>query len=107
MKKFVAGLTAMVVGAAISAVAADGKALYDKECGKCHGADGKGQTVMGKKMKAKDYTDAKVQDAVTDEAMAKAIKDGVKVDGKEVMKPTKLTDDEVKAIVKHMRGLKK
>ncbi len=109
MKKIVGLLAIAAVGVSLSAVAADGAALYKKECAKCHGADGKGQTVMGKKMNAKDYTDAKVQAAVTDEAMAKAIKDGFKdKDGKVLMKPMpNLTDDEVKALVKEMRSFKK
>jgi mono/diheme cytochrome c family protein len=109
MKRIVAVLTVLVAGAALTASAADGKALYTKECAKCHGADGKGQTTMGKKLKAKDYSDPKVQEAIKDEAMAKAIKDGFKdKDGKVAMKPMpNLSDDDVNAIVKYMRSLKK
>ena len=33
---------------------------------------------MGKKLEIKDYTEAKVQDALKDEEMTKAIKEGVK-----------------------------
>ena len=67
------------------------------------------QTTMGKKMGAKDYSDAKVQDAVTDEKAIKAVKEGYKdKDGKVVMKPAEgLSDDDIKAIVKHLRSLKK
>ena len=61
----------------MSAKAADGKATYEKDCTKCHGADGKGDTKMGKKYGAKDYTDAKVQDELKDEAAFKAIKEGL------------------------------
>ena len=45
--------------AATSLFAADGKALYEKECAKCHGTDAKGETKMGKKLGAKDYSIAK------------------------------------------------
>ena len=100
--------TAIMAAAALSASAADAKATYEKDCAKCHGKDGKGQTVMGKKQGAKDYTDAKVQEAITDEAAFKAIKEGYKKDGKEVMKPSEgLSDDEIKGLVAYMRKFKK
>jgi cytochrome c553 len=109
MKKLLAfGLTAFVA-AALSASAADGKANYEKDCAKCHGADGKGDTKMGKKLGAKDYTDAKVQAELKDEAAFKAIKDGLKdKDGKVLMKPSEgLSDADIKAVVSYMRTFKK
>ena len=109
MKKLLAfGLTAFIA-AALSASAADGKANYEKDCAKCHGADGKGDTKMGKKLGAKDYTDAKVQAELKDEAAFKAIKDGLKdKDGKVLMKPSEgLSDADIKAVVSYMRTFKK
>jgi cytochrome c551/c552 len=93
----------------VSATAEDAKTLYDKGCAKCHGEDGKGQTKMGQKAGAKDYTDAKVQAALTDEAAFKAIKEGFKdKDGKVIMKPTEgLTDEDIKGVVKYLRSFKK
>jgi mono/diheme cytochrome c family protein len=108
MKKLITiGLT-VFVASAISALA-DGKANYDSNCAKCHGADGKGQTKMGQKLGVKDYSDAKVQAALTDDAAIKAIKEGVKdKDGKTVMKPAEgLSDDDIKAVVAYLRTLKK
>ena len=107
-RSLITGLALLVV-TAVCATAEDAKTLYDKGCAKCHGEDGKGQTKMGQKMGAKDYTDAKVQDAMTDEAAFKAIKEGFKdKDGKTLMKPSEdLSDDDIKAIVKYMRGFKK
>lgn len=89
--------------------AADVKALYEKECTKCHGADGKGETKMGKKLGAKDYTDAKVQAEFKDDAAFNAIKEGLKdKEGKTLMKPIEgAGDDEIKALVAHMRTFKK
>ena len=63
---------------------------------------------MGQKLGAKDYTDAKVQAALTDDAAFKAIKEGVKAnDGKTLMKPAEgLSDDDIKALVAYMRTFK-
>lgn len=109
MKKIILLVSVFSLAAAMTACAADGKALWDQHCAMCHGADGKGQTNMGKKLGAKDYTDAKVQAALTDEAATKAIKDGFKnEEGKTVMRPAKnYTDNEVKALVAYMRTFKK
>lgn len=109
MKKLIAITLALAVGAAWSAQAGDGKEAYEKDCAKCHGSDGKGQTKMGQKLGAKDYTDAKVQGALTDDAAFKAIKEGLKdKDGKQLMKPSEgLSDADIKAVVAYMRTFKK
>lgn len=109
MKKALILAIGLVAAAAWTVGAADAKALYEKECAKCHGSDGKGDTKMGKKLGAKDYTDPKVQEALTDEAAFKAIKEGFKdKDGKTLMKPAEgMSDDDIKALVKYMRAFKK
>ena len=87
--------------------AADGKAVYTDSCAKCHGEDGKGATKMGQKLGARDYTDAKVQAAVSDDQAFKSIKDGLKKDDKTLMKPSDLSDADIKASVTYMRSFKK
>ncbi len=82
---------------------------WDNHCAKCHGADGKGQTKVGRKLKAKDYTDPAVQASMTDEEMFKATADGVFDDkGKEKMKAFKdeLSSDEIKELVAYIRKFK-
>ena len=109
MKKLlVIGLTVFAISAG-SALAGDAKATYESDCAKCHGSDGKGQTKMGQKLGIKDYTDAKVQDALKDDAAFKAIKEGLKSDdGKTLMKPSDgLSDDDIKGLVAYMRTFKK
>lgn len=92
-------------GVASAAPAADN---WENLCASCHGADGKGQTKSGKKLKLRDYTDPKVQAEMKDEDMCKAIADGVKVEGKEKMKPFKdeITAEEIKDLVAYIRQLK-
>jgi len=99
----------LVLGTAASLAAADVKENWEKHCTKCHGADGAGKTKMGEKLAIKDYTKADVQAKMKDEEMLKAIKEGIKDGGKTKMKgfADVLSDEEIKALVKHVRSLKK
>lgn len=88
---------------------ADASENWNKHCASCHAKDGSGNTKMGKKLKVKDYRDAKVQAEFSDDVAMKAIKEGAKdSSGKETMKPfaEKLSDDEAKALVGFLRSLK-
>jgi cytochrome c553 len=109
MKKVIALVVMLACGSSIVAFGADAKENWDKKCAKCHGKEGKGDTKMGAKLGIKDYTDAKEQEKVKDEEAFKAIKEGLKdKDGKTQMKAVEgLSDDEIKALVKHFRSLKK
>ncbi len=108
MKYHLALAILCLLGIAASVQAADATAIWDKQCAKCHGVNGKGDTTMGKKLNVRDYTDAKVQSALKDEEMVKAIKEGVKQGGKTQMKAfSDLSDAEVKALVAHIRSFKK
>ena len=86
---------------------ADGQATYADNCAKCHGDDGKGATKMGQKLGAKDYTDAAVQTALTDDQAFKSVKEGLKKDDKTLMKPSELSDDDIKAAIAYLRTFKK
>ena len=104
-------LTILALTAALTSLqAADAKDNYEKGCLKCHGADGKGDTKMGKKLGVKDYTDAKVQDEMKDADAFKAVKEGLKEKGgeKTLMKPAEgLSDQDIKDLVAYMRKFKK
>jgi mono/diheme cytochrome c family protein len=88
---------------------ADAAANWIQNCASCHGKDGSGATMMGKKLSVKDYRDAKVQAAFSDAEMEKAIKEGVKTNGKQTMKPfgQKLSEADIKALVAYIRSFKK
>ncbi len=110
MKKLLVMGAALLIAGAVSARAADAKEIYEKDCAKCHGVDGKGKTKMGEKLGVKDYTDAKVQEDMKDEEMTKAIKEGIKEKGtdKTRMKAfSDLSDSDVKALVAYIRSFKK
>ena len=109
MKKLIVCSLALLIAGAVSLRAADAKENWDKSCKRCHGEDGKGKTKMGEKYGIKDYTDAKVQEGMKDEAITKAIKEGVK-DGETIKMKAfgdVLSDDEIKALVKYIRDFKK
>lgn len=97
----------LVIGAA--SYGADAAANWSEHCVKCHGEDGKGQTKMGKKLDLADFSTAAVQAKFTDEDAIKAMKEGIKDDaGKVAMKPVEgLSEDDMQALVKHVRALKK
>jgi mono/diheme cytochrome c family protein len=82
---------------------------WNKDCAQCHGKTGAADTKMGKKLNAKNLTDAKTQASFTDADAAKAIKEGIKENGKTMMKAfgDKLSAEEVAALVAYVRTLKK
>lgn len=102
-------LLALALATTASLSAADAKTNYEKNCAGCHGKTGKGDTKLGQKFEARDYTDPKVQASLKDDNMFKVIKEGLKRGEKVIMKPysDKFTDEEIKELVKYMRDFKK
>ena len=109
MKNLLVMIVVAAVAASVTVKAADAKENWKAQCAKCHGQDGKGDTKMGKKAGCKDLTDANVQAELKDDKAFKSIKEGVKDGDKEVMKAfaEKLSDDEIKALIAHIRSFKK
>ncbi len=107
-RKILFFLISMTASASIG-FAADAAATWAQNCASCHGKDGSGGTMMGKKLGVKDYRDAKVQTAFSDAEAERAVKEGVKTSGKETMKPfgSKLSDADIKALVAYVRSFKK
>ena len=105
-------LIAFAVSGSALAAAPDQKTvrLWKSKCAACHGADGKGDTDQGKKMKVSNMATAAYQKSKTDDQLKKAILEGVKQekDGvKQEMDPYKgeLTPEQVDALVKYIRAL--
>jgi mono/diheme cytochrome c family protein len=100
---------AAVLSLSSAARAADGKALWDKNCGSCHGPDGKGDTKAGKLTKVRDLTAADVKSGLTQDKVHSVISEGVvdKDTGKTRMKgfKDKLSSEEIDALTKHVLGL--
>jgi mono/diheme cytochrome c family protein len=109
MKNKVLLTVAFCIAAMTSMRAADTKENWEKNCQKCHGPDGKGQTKMGRQSGVKDYTDPKVQAELTDENAIKIIKEGIVEKDKKKMDPykDKFTDEEIKALIAYIRAFKK
>src|SRR5215470_6193389 len=76
----------------------DVAALYKSKCQVCHGADGKGDTPAGKKLGTKDLHSPEVA-KLSDTEMFDITKKG-----KDKMPPYdgKLTDDQIKSLVKYI-----
>lgn len=108
MRKTLAVAVIALFGPALAMFAADAKSNWEDNCAKCHGADGRGDTKMGRKLDIANLTDAKVQAQFTDDQAFSAVKDGLKdKDGKTRMKAIEgLSDEEIKALVQYVRGLK-
>ena len=51
----------------LAAAQSDGQKIYDQSCAKCHGADGTGNTVVGKAVGAKDLGSAEAKKMTEDE----------------------------------------
>ena len=84
-----------------------GKDLYVANCAQCHKDSGKGGkvTVDGKTLDPDDITTAKMA-AKTDEKLTEYVVNGFPEDGMPAFKD-KLTPDQIKAVVKHVRFLQK
>ncbi len=86
------------LGLAAPARAEDAKALFASKCASCHGADGKGQTAMGRKLGAKDLTSIHESEA----AITKVIESGKPP--RMLAYKGKLSDEQIKALASYVKG---
>lgn len=99
MKTFV--VTAILVLGTLPSFA-DAGPLYRLKCQVCHGVDGKGNTPAGKKVGARDFHSPELA-KMSDAEMITITRNGK---GKMPAFDKKLSDDQIKGLVKYIRSLK-
>ena len=82
----------------------DAKATFDAQCAKCHGKDGRAKSLHAKHVHARDLTDAPWQGNVSDERLFNSISNGK---GKMPDFKKKLSEDQIDALVRYVRQLKR
>jgi len=63
-------LAALSLPGVLPASAQDAASLYKAKCAACHGAEGKGESAMGKKLGVRDFASLEVQKQSDDELAA-------------------------------------
>jgi cytochrome c6 len=96
------GVLAFVLIFSTWSLAGSGADTFKGKCAMCHGADGKGETSMGKTLKLRDLGSADVQ-SMSDADLINTITNGK---GKMPKYDGKLTKDEISDVVKYLRTLK-
>lgn len=98
------GLLLTTSAAAAQATSPDGKALYDKSCRMCHGADGTPSAAMVKMMPALHAIDSSFMASRSDDSVVKVLTQGT---AKMKSFKDKLTPAELAAVAKYLRELAK
>jgi mono/diheme cytochrome c family protein len=103
--RIIGSAAALALAVPTFAWAADGKAVYEKSCAKCHGADGKGDAAKEKAFKLEPGTLNLGRDAVAKQT--KAEKRAITAGGKDKMPgyEKKLTAEELDAAMDHVMEL--
>jgi cytochrome c6 len=96
-------LAAIVLFAGAPVRAQDAAGLYKSKCAVCHGADGKGDTPVAKKLGAHDFASPEVQKE-SDQDLAEVIAKGR---NKMPAYGSSLKDAQIKDLVAYIRGLAK
>jgi len=96
-------ILALAIGSATLAYPQDDvAALYKSKCQICHGADGKAATLAGQRVGAKDFHSPEVAKLSDVELVTTVEKGKAKMPAYQ----GKLSDDQIKQLVKYLRTLK-
>ena len=96
-------IVVVAVSGSTPLAAQDGPTLFKTKCAMCHGADGKGETPMGKKLNIRDLGSPDVQKQ-TDAELTTIISKGK---GKMPASEGKLTAEQIGQVLAHIRELGK
>ena len=80
------------------------KQLFKERCARCHGADGRGQTVVGGMLDAPNFTDKAWWNDVEDERLIESVRNGK---GGMPKFGKKLTDQQIALLVTYVRRFNK
>src|ERR1041385_3547046 len=89
---------------AIAAEPFDAAAIYNNQCAKCHGRDGRSKTTRGRLTHSRDLTNAEWQNDVSDERIFNSISNGK---GKMPSFKKKLSENDINSLVTYVRQLRK
>lgn len=121
IRRFKSGIVLLVLFAAFAVAMADrlvhtsganfataaapdvASSLFNSQCARCHGRDGRAKTTRGRKMHTRDITNAEWQDDVSDERIYNSISRGK---GK-MPAFKKLSDAQIDSLVSYVRQLRK
>jgi len=99
----VIGLAAL--SSSTMAHAANSQEVFGEHCASCHGANGKGRTPAGKKLRVKDLAASKLADADIEKQIVNGTRDA-KGNARMPEFKTKLTPDEIAALVAYVKTLR-
>ena len=96
------------IGHRLSYEQRQGKFLYGKYCAVCHGDDGKGDGFNAHNLdpKPRDFTDAKLMDALNDERIVQTISGGGRSVNRSIMMPSwggRMNNEEIRYVVSYIR----
>jgi len=97
-------LALTLAGVAQADPAADGKIVFEENCVKCHGDDGRARTWRGWMFFAEDLSDAEWQDRHDDEALLRALRRGP---GAMPSYEKRLSEEQQQAVVAYVRTLRR
>lgn len=100
------GWMMMTVACSLSGWAIEPAAIFAKNCGPCHGKDGKARTPIARKLGVKDLTQSKI----SDDEIRRQIREGRKDRAGKLQMPEfkdTLSDEEIKLLIGYVKTLRK